>query len=103
MDPRRVNLIVTEAGSCPLLQPGDCFSICEQEVSNATGKICCRALHSLFHQINGCLEIAPESEISSHGPLVCTRGSCGTTFRAQILPIDTSKTPKDENEAHHRN
>jgi uncharacterized repeat protein (TIGR04076 family) len=103
MDPRQINVIVTEAGRCPLLVAGDSFSVCANEVQVHSGKICMHALHSLHAQLATCLHSSSPLEAASYGPLYCARGFCGTAFRAEIMPIGSIKKAENITETRHQN
>ncbi len=91
MDPRQINVIVTEGGKCPLLNVGDSLSICDNEIRMHSGKMCMRALDALYVQLPACLRAASPKEVYSHGPLHCSRAFCGVTFRIEVLPVGSSR------------
>ena len=91
MDPRQINVIVTEGGRCPLLKVGDSLAICDNEIQMHSGKMCMRALDALYVQLPACLRAASPKEVYSQGPLHCSRAFCGVTFRVEILPAGSSK------------
>ena len=62
MDPRQINIMVTEAGHCPLLAVGDSFGICGHEVQAQSGKLCLRALNALYVQLPAALRLASPKE-----------------------------------------
>jgi len=103
MESRQINVIVTESGTCPLLSAGDSFRVCGNEVEMHAGKVCLTAMNSLFFQLPGLVRSAPPNEACSKGPLHCSKGFCGVTFRVEVLPVGTVTKFADQKDATNRN
>lgn len=82
---RTITLIVSQAGSCPLLKPGDRWNITGREIEKAaTIKLCGAGLCSIYPKLEALLKSLPPSATLPDDYLLCDAVGCDAAFRMEF-------------------
>jgi len=98
---KAIALTVHQAGSCPLLKPGDRWLIEANEISKlGTAHICAQAVCCLYPKLRDLITTLPSNATLPDDYLLCDAPGCDAAFRMElttapilVAPVDAAGVP----------